>query len=337
MAVASERVKGGTVSGTASARTVSVSVIIPVRNEERMIGRCLQALADIDFPHERLQVVVVDNGSTDRTAAIVQTFADRLDLEILQRPGVRISALRNVGARASRGDILAFLDADCLVSRDWLSVAAGLIAEHGDAVLGSDYAIPPNSTWVARAWYAQPLPAFAPVNFVPSGDLLVARAAFDRIGGFNESIQTNEDCEFCLRARLKAIPVYASAALAVTHLGTPQTASSFFAKQRWHGTHVFRVFRRNVSTLQNAKPLAFAAAVLVGGTGIVAGVAWAAFTRNIVPLLTFATVLIALVLGLAMQKALVQQKRAANIIPLFALFFLYGTARAVSLLNPRNW
>ncbi|MBZ5630066.1 MAG: glycosyltransferase [Acidobacteriia bacterium] len=324
-------------ASSSSALSPSVSIVIPVRNEEARIGHCLAAITKLDFTGRALDVVIVDNGSTDQTVAIAQGFADRLNLSILERPGVRISALRNAGVAASKGELVAFLDADCIPASAWLSSAIDLMLRRGKVVIGSDYLIPPNSSWVARAWYgSEPLPELAPVSFVPSGDLLVSRAVFNEIGGFNESIQTNEDCEFCLRARMAGFPVYAASSVAVVHLGTPQTLLQFFQKNVWHGTHVFRVFRKNAATMQNAKPLAFAAYTLLASLGILSGAGLAIATRKFAVLAVSAVALICGPVLLATHKA-VQQKRVANILPLTALFLLYGFARAISLLKPANW
>jgi GT2 family glycosyltransferase len=323
--------------GSNDAQSSIISVVIPVRNEEAMIGRSLDALSSLDYSRERFDVIIVDNGSTDNTIEVVKAFADRLRITIVCKPDVRISALRNTGARIGKGPILAFLDADCLPRPDWLNTAVKLVAQHETAIIGSPYLIPPGSSWVACAWQELGAPpTFAPVSYVPSGDLIVRRAVFESIGGFNESIQTNEDCEFCLRARMLGFPVYASAALAVVHLGTPQTISQFVRKHHWHGTHVFRVFRQNVKTLQNAKPLAFALCTLLSSIGVISGAALAVLCGKLALLIISVGVLFFMPLALATQHA-ISHRKPANLVPLFALFLAYGMARAASLLNPNNW
>ena len=107
-----------TITKRVSISVVSISIIIPALNEEKMIGRCLESLTQLAFAHDRFEVLIVDNGSRDRTLAIAESFKDRLNLKILQQAGVRISALRNLGARAASGNTLAFLDADCLAPAD---------------------------------------------------------------------------------------------------------------------------------------------------------------------------------------------------------------------------
>ncbi len=98
-----------------------VSIIIPAFNEARVIGKCLDSLTRLDFPPDHFEVILVDNGSADATVEIAKSFADRLNLTVLQKHGVKISALRNLGANAASGAILAFLDADCLPPPSWLT------------------------------------------------------------------------------------------------------------------------------------------------------------------------------------------------------------------------
>ena len=89
-----------------------VSVIIPVLNGERTIRECLVSLLRVDYLPERGEILVVDNGSTDRTAEIINSFPVRYLGE--ERRGK--SYARNRGIEASKGEILAFTDADCVVS-----------------------------------------------------------------------------------------------------------------------------------------------------------------------------------------------------------------------------
>jgi glycosyltransferase involved in cell wall biosynthesis len=316
---------------------VSVSVVIPAKNEEAYIGKCLEALAALDFPSTRMEVVVVDNDSTDATLRVARSFTDRLQLTILSRPGGTISALRNVGARAARGRVLAFLDADCFPNADWLSSAVGLMQKNEDMVVGADLLIPADSTWVARTWYeSKPIREFERVPWVPSGDMLMSRAVFDAVGGFNESIETNEDCELCLRVRMAGFSVYAASSIAVVHARTPQTITELFHKEVWHGTHVFRVFRQNVGKLQNIKLVAFAAYNVLAMAGVLVGTALAIARQNFDVLTISVLTLLLAPLVISLRRA-ISRKKPASAVQLFLLVLVYGFARAFSLLNPKNW
>jgi glycosyltransferase involved in cell wall biosynthesis len=313
------------------------SIIIPVRNEEKNILTCLDSLRRIKFAPEQFEVIVVDNGSTDQTPTVVSSFACSFSLKILYRPNVYISTLRNAGAAAARGQYLAFLDADCEVQPDWLSIAAEVLAVTGDAVVGSFYRIPEGSSWVARNWYQiQDYRPAGEVSFVPSGDLFVSHELFDKIHGFDESIQTNEDYEFCQRIRAARIPVICEPRLGVVHWGTPQSLLIFFKKNRWHGMHVFRVFLTNLPSLHNLKAVAFALYMLLCVFGSLGGavVSMRSGDHRFLGIFLLATLCVPLFLGI---QAAVSSRRPLAALPMAALYFTYALARACCIVDWRNW
>jgi glycosyltransferase involved in cell wall biosynthesis len=321
-----------------STSVVSISVIIPALNEEKMIGRCLESLTRLAFARDRFEVLVVDNGSRDNTLAIMESFTDRLNLKVLQQAGVRISALRNLGARTASGDILAFLDADCLASTDWLDRIFALAPADGAGVLGAHYLLPEDSSWVGRTWHRyQEAPKSGEVSHVPAGDLIMRREDFLKLGGFDESIQTNEDYELCDRARKAGMNVRAFPQIGVVHLGTAQSLRVFFRKQAWHGTHVIKVFLRDVFRSHNRKAVFFAAYTLLSLLVVAVGIVWALALRG--PWLLPAAGFVALCLpstALAIRHVL-DSRRYSDFFPLFALYLTYGIARARALLSIKNF
>ncbi|HET9837525.1 MAG TPA: glycosyltransferase [Candidatus Angelobacter sp.] len=323
-----------TTNRTTPAGTVLVSIVIPALNEEKMIGRCLEALAKMDFAKERFEVILVDNGSTDRTREIAESFRDRLNLRILEKRGVRISALRNFGAQEARGGIVAFLDADCLAPKDWLERMIALVPAQGAGIVGAHYLLPENSTWVGRTWHRyQEAEKRGEVSHVPAGDLIMRREDFLRIGGFDESIQTNEDYELCERARANGLTVRAVPEIGVVHLGTAQSLRAFFRKQAWHGTHVVKVFLRNISGSDNWKAVAFAGWILFGSLAAIAGSVWAVFDRGMwwAPVAAIGAMLLPPV-ALA-TKQVIGSRESGDFFPLMALYLTYGVARAKALLR----
>jgi GT2 family glycosyltransferase len=323
----------GAREGVSSVATLSLAVIIPTLNEARMIGGCLRALAGVRFPHDRLRVVVVDNGSTDATLQIVEEFRQELPLQVFQRRGVFISALRNFGAAQVDADVLAFLDADCLPESDWIERGLGRLATlDRKIILGGDYRIPANSTWLARSWFEQRSPQKSgSVGYLPSGNLFIRRGEFLALGGFDESLQTNEDSELCARARLYGFRVIADPQVAVVHLGTPQTAIQFFRKQRWHGTNVFRVFLRSRGR-QNLKPVALALNTIAFGLALICSLVYGAWSGRYVFAVVAAALLLAPPFALSV-RSITRHGRIQYLLPLAAAIFLYGVARAASILS----
>jgi len=316
---------------------IRVSVIIPTLNEENAIGRCLDALCAQDLPRPSFEVIIVDNGSSDGTLRIAESYRDRLNLRLIQQKGVYISALRNLGATQARGDFLFFLDADCLAPRGWLADGIRHLAEANHDPVGGHYEIPPDSTWIARIWHEdREAGKLGEVTYLPGGDLIIRREVFARLGGFDASLQTNEDCEFCRRARANGLKVWAVRELSVIHVGVPQTLGEFFRMHRWHGMHVLLVFLRNLPKLHNLVPLAFAVYIL--GWLLAAAVGFfAALRTGEMRWFPIALLVPTVPLLLISLRRCLRRGRMQEMVPLTALYLLYGAARAAALLDLRNF
>ncbi len=122
-----------------------VSVVIPVYNGEATIAQVLiRALAQQECP--AYEVIVVDDGSTDRTREIVQTFPA---VRLIEQPNAGPAAARNRGAEAARGQYLCFTDSDCLPHLDWIArLLSGFVSDDVAAVMGT-YGIANPESWLA--------------------------------------------------------------------------------------------------------------------------------------------------------------------------------------------
>jgi glycosyltransferase involved in cell wall biosynthesis len=96
---------------------IHISVVVPLYNSERYIAKCVEELLSQDYPVEHYEIVMVDNNSTDISSEIVRRYS-RVKLISEKKQGAY--AARNRGVREARGEIIAFTDADCVPSRDWL-------------------------------------------------------------------------------------------------------------------------------------------------------------------------------------------------------------------------
>ncbi len=95
-----------------------VSVVTPAYNAAKTIGDTLRSLTALDYPPDRLEIIVVDNGSTDATARVLAEFQGRL--QVVREPRRGRSQARNAGVRAAKHPVIAFIDADCIASPNWL-------------------------------------------------------------------------------------------------------------------------------------------------------------------------------------------------------------------------
>lgn len=117
--------------------SATVSVVIPMRNEERAIGACLEGILAQDYPADLIEVLVVDGGSHDRSRAIVETCRQACPrLRLLDNPSGAIPAGLNIGIRAARGDIIARVDSRTVLAPDYISAGVRLLAETGASNVG---------------------------------------------------------------------------------------------------------------------------------------------------------------------------------------------------------
>jgi glycosyltransferase involved in cell wall biosynthesis len=176
--------------------TVRISVIVCAHNEGRHLAACLHSLlAQTRLPDELL---VIDNASTDDTAAVAARFAD---VRVIDEPRKGLVIARETGRREARGNLLAYVDADCRAPLRWLERIAGRFERDPDLVaLSGPYRYYDWDWWgrlLVRAydWTLAPATVLL-VKYVLrigtvfyGGNFAVRRAALDRIDGFDTSIE----------------------------------------------------------------------------------------------------------------------------------------------------
>ena len=119
-----------------SAARSMVSVIIPTRNRPAELRACLEALEQQNFPLERFEVVVVDDGSSAPPISLIESFGGRIRASLVAQANAGPAAARNAGARRAAGEIVAFTDDDCRPERDWVGTLAARIDDDPDALVG---------------------------------------------------------------------------------------------------------------------------------------------------------------------------------------------------------
>lgn len=312
-----------------------VSIIIPVLNAEKFIKSCLEAVFESDYPKERREVLVVDNGSSDHTVDIARQF----NVKVMAEPYVTISTLRNIGARQARGEILAFLDADCLAPRHWLSAAVEALKKERVGAVGCWYQLPEHPAFVEKVWdlHASWRREWAgEIDWIPSGDLIISKALYEKIGGFNETLMTSEDVDICGRVHRAGQQIYSDHRLAVVHLGNPKTWRHFFNKEKWRGEGTFQHFISTFPALKWNKAVLFTLVMVVllllslGGLFIL--------TMKGFSVILWIGLAGFLFIPLMMSLKTMQRTKSWNyFLPLAGLFILYSLSRACSVFNVKVW
>lgn len=183
------------------------SIVVPTYNRPARLGACLGALSRLDYPRDRFEVIVVDDGSPTPINSVVAPLRSQLNITLLRQENAGPAAARNAGALKATGEFIAFTDDDCMVSTDWLSGFAARLTQYPDAMVGgrSLNALPNNLYSTASqalidylyTYYSDPRKEM----FFASNNIAMAKKHYLAVGGFDTSfpLAAAEDRELCDR------------------------------------------------------------------------------------------------------------------------------------------
>ena len=257
-------------------KSPTVSFIVPVRNDANRLERCLRSIQANRFSGTRIEVVVIDNGSTDGSAEV----ARKLGALVIGSDGASVAELRNIGAARSAGEILAFVDADHEISAAWVRAAADTLRASDVAAAGALCHAPIDGTWVQRTYgLLRGMPhGTRDVEWLGSGNLAIRRTVFQAVGGFDTALTTCEDVDLCNRIRAAGFRIVSNADMKNIHYGDPATLWDLFRGELWRGRDNLRVsFRSRLSwrglpsVLIPIVDVAMLGAVILGIAASVAG------------------------------------------------------------------
>ena len=239
--IMTESVKEMDMTPACPRRRQLVSVIIPVHNAAATLGHQLKALKEQEFDGS-WEIVAVDNQSADDSATVIRQYQQQMpQLRFVQATDKQTAAYaRNVGARAAKGDVFLFCDADDVVAPGWLAALADALEQH-DFVAGTidvkllneGKVCPPKPQNYATRRNLHFLP------FACGAVLALSREAFERVGGFNEEAPIGEDVELSWRLQLQGYPLHPVPA-ALVHYRYRETQQAMWNQQVQYGeAHVY--------------------------------------------------------------------------------------------------
>jgi len=221
----------------------SVSLVIPGKNCARTIGRCLDAVVPmLARPECGLQeVIFVDDGSTDDSAKIVSGYSQ---VRCLQGPAGGPGAARNVGWRAAKGELVWFVDSDCVAEPDALVILLRHFDSPRVAAVGGSYANGcPESllgTLIHEEIVARHAAMGREVNFLAGYNVVYRRSVLEQVGGIDETLFNGpgspgaEDAELSFKAQAAGYVLRFDAASRVAHYH-PTRLARYLRAQRHHG------------------------------------------------------------------------------------------------------
>lgn len=195
-----------------------VSIIIPAKNAHRTLKKCLDSLLGLTYP--AYEIIVINDGSTDNTEEILFSYQT---IKKLSTCGVGPSVARNMGIKESRGEFIAFTDADCLVDSLWLEQLLQGFTDKKIAAVGGIQKSPSDDSPFGKIVYAflaaagpitdymHPVTAIRSVAHNPSCNVMYRKSALEEMEGFLPCLWPGEDTELDYRLKksgylLKATP-----------------------------------------------------------------------------------------------------------------------------------
>ncbi len=311
---------------------LGVSVIVPCKNEEKYISWCIDSLLQQECVSLDMEIVVVDNGSTDKTVSILDSYGSKIKYHV--RPGLTISGLRNFGVENSTKEWIAFVDADVELDRHWGKAVVGFIEALNEKgtdtkriITGSTYLVPENPTWIESIWYEQLiLRDTAETKYINAGNMILHREMMKRLGGFDTSYETGEEEKLCEDARLKhSAIIIKNADIKSIHHGYPKDIGAFFQRMRWHGKGMSRYLWKP----WKSKPLMLAIYYLILTIGYL--VAMASVPMDYI-LFTLSYIFLQIIPAF-LYAANRYRGKINRVSLLTCLYLCFGWARAVSLFD----
>lgn len=230
-----------------------VSVIIPAYNEERYIKSCLEALINQDTSAHH-EIIVVNNNSTDRTHEIASAFG----VCVVNETKKGVASARNAGASYAQGNILVFIDADCIASPNHLKTISMAFKRYPNSVVAGSYDFydaPLIVQWVIRkaklySHYFRLTQYIFDMQILIAGNFAITKKAFFSVGGFNESIDdTNHSDDTELAVRLS------KNGYTINYVDTITVSTSYRRMKQFSIKHQISRISTHYGYLLSSKPL----------------------------------------------------------------------------------
>lgn len=189
-------------------QTPFISIVIPTYNRPERLADCLESIINLEYPGDRFEVIVVDDGSKMPLEKVIEPFKNRLKITLLKQQNQGPATARNTGAKQASGDFIAFTDDDCKPAPDWLSkLAARLVTAPNSMVGGKTLNALPNNLYSTTSQvlidylYNYYNLTSQKSNFFASNNFALPSKRFQALGGFDTTfpLAAGEDREFCDR------------------------------------------------------------------------------------------------------------------------------------------
>lgn len=311
---------------------VRIAVVVPVLNAMRFLPRTIPSLLEAAECAGDVQLLYVDNGSTDGSYEYLTSIATkgigvlRLERGVTEVARNLSAAARNFGARRSESQFLSFLDADCMVANNYFTNALGVLASTGASATGCETQPPRERHWIEATWHAlHYVGREREVHYLTSANFFISRKAFEDVGGFRDDLPSGADAEIGLRLTTAGYRIYESPAVGAIDLGLPKSVRVFYRRNVWHATGMLGT----VNWQKIDKPTAMMSVHLLATIGGLVVLFASPFS---VPVRLVIAVLLQLAVpGITVAYRASQTGRASHLLEGIGLYWLYYSARLQAL------
>lgn len=267
-----------------------VSFIIVAYNAEPFLPDLLSDLAAQEYPHDRIQAVLVDSTSKDGTRGVMERFAQAqqdMRVDVLDNPKTWLASGINVALRACRGDCIVRVDAHARIPKDFIRVNVEEMLEHDEAIVGGCVSgLTPETNWqtvmtaLDTSRFGGGAAAFRNQGEARYVDTLAyamyRREVYEKAGEYDERLRRTEDNEMHYRMRKAGYKFYFSPRVHSMHMARPTLKGQL--RQKWgNGLWVGRTMgvEPRCFALRHFVPAAFVLALVMGALLVMAtGMAW---------------------------------------------------------------
>jgi glycosyltransferase involved in cell wall biosynthesis len=306
----------------------TVSILLPIRNEEAFIERCLGAILAQDYPSGQIHVLIADGMSTDRTREIIASMPDQQRITVLDNPAMLQASGLNLAIQQATGEVLVRVDGHTIIAADYVRQCVKILQETGADNVGGPMD-PVGETAIGRAIAAAGKSPFGvPTAFHVSSKAQYTdtvylgawpRQIFERVGLFSQTAVPNEDYEMNVRIRKTGGKIYLSPAIRSQYFGR-QTFDALAHQYRRYGGGKLRTLREHPGSLKLRHLVApvFFAYLVIGGVASLIGLL--AGSLNLLALWTLGLVVYGLLAAIFAQLA-ARRAEEADLWPAVALTF----------------
>ncbi len=249
------------------------SIVIPAYNSAKTISKTIEACLSQNYPKDKLEIILADDGSTDNTREI----AEKYPVQYLYQQNKGPAAARNLGWGSAKGKFICFTDSDCVPEKDWISKHVNVYNSDTIAGVGGSYnnANPENllASCIHQEIVQRHIRFPKEVNYLGAFNVSYRKTILEGIGGFDESYPdaSSEDNDLAYRIFKKGYKLFFDNKIKVDHYH-PTSLIKYLQRQFWHGFWRMKLYKKHSDMISGdvyaglidfAKPLLALAIILL--------------------------------------------------------------------------